>query len=224
MIDLYTDVAVYASGDWHTDYLEDSIYTGLLNNTSGIPLFDDPNELPRTYRFGTFSSPYPNTGTPSESGRVYSYEVWTLDYFVPSNSPIVNFVSHLNGARVYYVRGHFDLSPGTPSGVPVDYGLFYAGYQVYSVDDEAYYNYLYKLLPSDLELIDPVAPDSNYAPTFNGSNWFEFLASFGKTLLNDNWLLDLLTVDIGGYNIMALMFGAGFIIYMGWSIVKWAIP
>ena len=35
---------------------------------------------------------------------------------------------------------------------------------------------------------------------------------------------DILNFEIGGYNLLSLLFSTGFLVYMGWAIVKWVIP
>lgn len=60
--------------------------------------------------------------------------------------------------------------------------------------------------------------------TFNGNNWFEFLANLGKDLILDSGLSSILEFQIGGYNLISLIFGGGFIIYATWVIAKWIIP
>lgn len=60
--------------------------------------------------------------------------------------------------------------------------------------------------------------------SFDGSNWFEWLASFGKSLTVDSGFIDILTMDIGGQSLISLLVSSGFLIYAGWCIVKWAIP
>lgn len=58
---------------------------------------------------------------------------------------------------------------------------------------------------------------------FNGSNWFEWLAETGENILINSGLIDILTYDIGGYTIISLLTML-FPIYMGWCIIKFAIP
>lgn len=59
--------------------------------------------------------------------------------------------------------------------------------------------------------------------SFNGTNWFEWLAETGENILINSGLTDILTFDIGGYTIMSLITML-FPIYMGWCIIKFAIP
>ena len=67
-------------------------------------------------------------------------------------------------------------------------------------------------------------PFTNEGTTFNGENWFEFLANLGKDLTIESGLSSILELQIGGYSLISLIFGAGFIVYAVWVIAKWAIP
>ena len=71
--------------------------------------------------------------------------------------------------------------------------------------------------------IIPNNPYKNHTTNFNGSNWFEWLAETGENILINSGLIDILTYDIGGYTIISLL-TLLFPIYMGWCIIKFAIP
>lgn len=71
--------------------------------------------------------------------------------------------------------------------------------------------------------ISPQNPYEKKTTNFNGSNWFEWLAETGENILINSGLIDVLTYDIGGYTIISLI-TLLFPIYMGWCIIKFAIP
>lgn len=51
-----------------------------------------------------------------------------------------------------------------------------------------------------------------------------WLYDLGKTLVTTNLLFNLLNINIGGTNLVTLLFGGGFILYVSWVVVKWIIP
>lgn len=58
----------------------------------------------------------------------------------------------------------------------------------------------------------------------SGSDIF-WLYSLGNFLFsNISFATNLLNFSISGYNFISLLFGAGFLIYVGWCVTKWFIP
>lgn len=59
-----------------------------------------------------------------------------------------------------------------------------------------------------------------------GSNYIlSSLYSFGESLLgDDSFVTTFVNYDVGGYPLWQLMLGVGFLGYVAWVIVKWAIP
>ena len=46
----------------------------------------------------------------------------------------------------------------------------------------------------------------------------------GQYLLENTFLIDLLNFRVGDFAFVDLIFGAGFITYVAWVIIKWAVP
>lgn len=52
-----------------------------------------------------------------------------------------------------------------------------------------------------------------------------FLYNLGKQLVKIvEPLNELLTFDIGGYNLITLVASSAFVVYLGWTFIKWVIP
>lgn len=81
---------------------------------------------------------------------------------------------------------------------------------------------LYRLTENDIQQtgLDNSLDD----PQFNGSNWFEFLYNFGGGLLGSNSLSELLGTEVFGQSFLSLMFGAGFLVFAGYVVLKWVLP
>lgn len=75
----------------------------------------------------------------------------------------------------------------------------------------------------DLGLKDPwITSDP---PSIDGNEGFLFwLYRFGQNLLENTFIIDLLNFRIGDTTLINLIFGAGFIMYVSWVVVKWAVP
>lgn len=58
-----------------------------------------------------------------------------------------------------------------------------------------------------------------------GNETITFLYNTGQQLSGTgSWLSTILNYKIGDYNLLSLMIGGGFIVYMGWVVLKWIIP
>ena len=88
---------------------------------------------------------------------------------------------------------------------------------------------LYRITQADVNQLKGQGMEDPWAtptapPAFNGNNILEWLYDFGKNLIQDNGLINVLSYDIGGYNILSFLTANGFIIVMGWIIIKFVIP
>lgn len=84
------------------------------------------------------------------------------------------------------------------------------------------YGFLY--IPDEWKPIDYIDP---FAPKFDESNLgiIGTLYDLGKSTLNSIPLInEIFNFSVGGMSVFSLLLGGGFIVYMGWSIVKWFIP
>lgn len=118
--------------------------------------------------------------------------------------------------------GQFNGVPTSSDNFPDIFPVIeYSSYYCFDTKKVTEYKF-YKMNEKDLNAAQPIF--ENVSDTFNGENWFEFLAGFGRNLLVENSLIDILTYKVGDYTVLSIMFGAGFIIYIGWTITKWAIP
>ncbi|MBD5585737.1 MAG: hypothetical protein HDQ88_11695 [Clostridia bacterium] len=58
-----------------------------------------------------------------------------------------------------------------------------------------------------------------------GGEGVHFLYSLGQNLVNFAVdVQDILTYDIAGTNLVTVLFGGGFMLYVAWVVVKWVIP
>lgn len=51
-----------------------------------------------------------------------------------------------------------------------------------------------------------------------------WLYYWGDYLLNGFFLVDLLNYEVGNTNLFSLIITSGFLVYMGWALLKWVIP
>ena len=136
----------------------------------------------------------------------------------------------------YKYQSGMDLTEGMPDLIDAPIiGIQMYRYKgtYYNEFETCYYasanDNLYRITQSDVEKLkaqgmqNPWAPPTA-PPAFNGENIFEWLYNFGKGLIQDNGLINILSYDIGGYNILSFLTANGFIIVMGWIIIKFVIP
>lgn len=64
-----------------------------------------------------------------------------------------------------------------------------------------------------------IAPET---PNYNDDIFF--LYDLGQKILSNNLIEQLLNFDINGSTFFDLLFGGGFIVFVGWCIIKWVIP
>lgn len=72
-------------------------------------------------------------------------------------------------------------------------------------------------------------PDDYSPPVFGSSTILGtdviWLYNVGSALFSSADLVnDVLAFNIGGTNLITLLFTGGFLIYMGWAVVKWLLP
>lgn len=66
---------------------------------------------------------------------------------------------------------------------------------------------------------------SNYVAPVLNDDPISFLYTFGQNILaTSDIVYELLSTDKGGYSILSLMFGSGFLIFAVWVLAKWIIP
>lgn len=66
---------------------------------------------------------------------------------------------------------------------------------------------------------------NNILPNPVPDNPILFLYTVGKQLVDGStFFMDVLTFNIGGVSLFTIVFGGGFLVYVGWVIVKWFIP
>lgn len=59
----------------------------------------------------------------------------------------------------------------------------------------------------------------------DNSQPLNFLYDFGtKVVSSSETVYDVLNYQIGGYSLLSLLFGSGFLVFLGWVVVKWVIP
>lgn len=84
----------------------------------------------------------------------------------------------------------------------------------------------YRISKDDVLKFCTNEPVSSLTPKpFNGRD-VQLLYNFGRTVyhFSATALTRLLEFDVGGINLLSLFFGTGFIIYVGWVILKFTIP
>ena len=72
-------------------------------------------------------------------------------------------------------------------------------------------------------------PDNYSSPfdslTFIGGTDIYWLYNFGSSIIGSSSVINtILNYRIGDYNLVTLLFGGGFVIYLGWVVIKWIIP
>lgn len=66
---------------------------------------------------------------------------------------------------------------------------------------------------------------NNILPNPVPDNPILFLYTVGQQLVGaSTFFTDVLTFNIGGVSLFTILFGGGFLVYVGWVIVKWLIP
>lgn len=77
-------------------------------------------------------------------------------------------------------------------------------------------------LPSDIN--NPFNSNGGFLLDLEGDDIY-WLYNLGSSLVNSSSFIgSLLNFKIGNYNLLGLLFGSGFMIYVGWVVVKWIIP
>lgn len=148
----------------------------------------------------------------------YSYSKIESDYQIVKENP------ETVGMLIVKITciGQFNGTPTSSDNFPDIFPVIeHSSYYCFDSKEVTEYKF-YKMNAEDLNIAQPVF--ENVSDLFNGENWFEFLAGFGRNILVENNLIDILTYKVGDYTVLSIMFGAGFIIYIGWTITKWAIP
>lgn len=66
---------------------------------------------------------------------------------------------------------------------------------------------------------------NNILPNPVPDNPIMFLYTVGQQLVGaSTFFTDVLTFNIGGVSLFTILFGGGFLVYVGWVVVKWLIP
>ena len=146
-----------------------------------------------------------------------------------SNPFYLSEIALLNFSYAYAYDG--TVSTPVDSLTPETYTLyslpyFYTVYD-YNVSGSAYNRiYTLNLLPKQLLPDDfPIGNNPTPSPPSLDNGILLWLYSIGDLLLSANNVLnDILSFSVGGVNVFYILFGSGFLIYIGWTIVKWFIP
>lgn len=139
--------------------------------------------------------------------------------YSPDHAAGSGFSANLLPEECYLVRPVRDESNQSISGVsPVlcyyfDLAGSSAGY--YPVASKEHIGCCITIPPEEFVLSIPLDFSSPLA----------FLYTFGE-FLSENVISvgDLFTFTIGGHSFFEVLFSTGFIVYMGWTILKWVIP
>ncbi len=211
---LYSNIPHYISGSNRNELSTDNI---VLTSTQG-------NDY--TFRF-YFSYSFTD----------YRYTTEYINEFVSQMSKpafgtdpyYLSEIAYLNFSYAYAMDGVKSalvesLTPDTFTFFSLPY--FYTSYK-YNVSGSSF-NLIYtlnllpkQLLPADYPIGSTPIPD----PPVIADGVLPWLYSIGELLLSANNVLnDILSFSVGGVNIFYILFGSGFIIYVGWTIVKWFIP
>lgn len=161
------------------------------------------NYVYRSYDFAiaetkpTFVNPYESI---SVNNTVYAFKIARLKDITPSDSWYEQY------GVCYYVQVTGKYSDYVP-----DNGLI--------VDSPG----TYMRLPADC-IKDIVSNPLDNNLIIQGES-IDLLVSLGQNLLKSSHVVyEFLTYDIGGTNLITILFGSGFMIYVSWVVIKWFIP
>lgn len=59
---------------------------------------------------------------------------------------------------------------------------------------------------------------------YNQNSIFSWLYNLGANIVTNDLITDLLSFQVGDYNLISLLIQGGFMVYVGWVITKWVIP
>lgn len=180
----------------------------------------------------TVWSPYPNapsTKTITVKYKMYIYNKTWNENIAQENGYIAN--STAVAIVAYEINGVTYEEEEIANQIGTGYYGLIAGikgegqyYQTGSDYDQVQIYTMKKASKSQVKEQNFKAPWGNMDfNNFNGNNWFEWLYSIGKGVINESNLTEILTYDIGGETLLSILISL-FPIYMGWCIIKFVIP
>ena len=194
MVDYAVVQEYFFSDDFHVDLFADATFNDMYPYALDFPFMDDSQ--------GTFDWMY----------------CW---YNYPADGELCELMPELAGNAVLGLRIR-SLPPGSDLALP-------------DIIETCYYvlnngsSMLYRCTQADVDAMrddglkdpwltsDPPSVDGNEGILF-------FLHMLGQYLLENTFLIDLLNFRVGDFAFIDLIFGAGFITYVTWVIIKWAVP
>ena len=84
----------------------------------------------------------------------------------------------------------------------------------------------YKLSSSDVGTMFEQGMENPFATPsdeLSGNNFLVWMHNFGQTLTGENMIINLLNTEILGFSMIEIIFGSGFLIYVGWVFTKFII-
>lgn len=175
----------------------------------------------------SFDEAYPinqlATLTVNFEGKTYYYDMSPTESFLPSGGTLATTVPQLVGNRLFaFILRAIDGTYYKESEILSTVGVCY--YVISDITNDFGFPYYYKITKSDIppDIKNPYTGGVDF--NLEGDDIY-LLYNFGSSLVNSSSFLgSLLNYKIGGYNLLGLLFGGGFLVYVGWSVVKWVIP
>lgn len=175
----------------------------------------------------TFDEAYPlrmlSTTIVKYENSTYGYDIAPTNSVLGSDGTLAAQIPELVGNRIFgFILRTLDGVYYKQSEVLNSVGVCY--YVISDAVDDLGLPIYYKLTKSDIP--------SNIENPFGSDIFFDFegddiywLYNLGSSLVSSSSFVgSLLNFKIGNYNLLGLLFGGGFIVYVGWVIVKWVIP
>lgn len=146
-----------------------------------------------------------------------------LDSVMPSGGTLATALPQLVGKRLFaFILRAIDETYYRESEVLANIGVCY--YVITDYTNDFGLPYYYKLTKSDIptDIKNPYTGGITISLEGDDIYW---LYNFGSSLVSSSSFLgSLLNFNIGSYNLLGLLFGSGFIVYLGWVVVKWVVP
>ena len=163
------------------------------------------------------------TYTDGTGTHTYGYDMAGTTSVLPAGGTVANAIPQCVGNAIFaFILKSYDNQVFKQSEVLDSIGVCY--YVITDSTNELGFPIYYKLTPSDIP--------SDIKNPFTGGIYIDlsgddiyWLYNFGSSLVSSSSFIgSLLNFNIGGYNLLGLLFGSGFIVYIGWVVVKWIIP
>ena len=176
---------------------------------------------------------YADEATPPEFDIVYPSKTTTLEMLKPLSGKayLQEYTGFKATSDTKFAKDH----PMWVNAPIMAYKMIEYESVIYDNYETAFYaqasTTLYRLSDSDIALLKAKGMEDPWpngamepSPSFDGSNILEWAHNLGESLISENGIISVLSKDIGGYTIMDLITGNGFLIVMGWIIIKFVIP